>query len=187
MLALIDILRICIRLHALHPSITPLSIINHTPPPIHPLRLTKQLTPRTLIIIHPNRHPLLALTTPPPRQTHQAAPDPLRQKLVHLRRIVIRLEQVLIVLIAVVVLDLVQPEGLRPLGARVRRGRSARLVVAVLVARVLVGELEVPLELRVAGKGVDGAARDAAGVAALAISAAQLEFAHCLRRMGRGG
>jgi hypothetical protein len=91
------------------------------------------------------------------------------------------------VLIAVVVLDLVQPEGLRPLGARVRRGRSARLVVAVLVARVLVGELEVPLELRVAGKGVDGAARDAAGVAALAISAAQLEFAHCLRRMGRGG
>jgi hypothetical protein len=139
-----DLLTISIRIHALRPSIARLCFINHTPPPSHPLRLTKQFTPRTLIVIHPHCHPLLALTTPPPSQIHQAASHFLRQELLHLALVIVRLDQVLVMLVAIVVLDLVQAEDAPP---STRTPRSTGRVVAVLIAGDLVGELEVPLEV----------------------------------------
>lgn len=79
-------------------------------------------------------------------------------------------------LVAVVLLDLIQAEGLCPLGARVGRGSRAGRIVAELVAGVLMRVLEMALEVGVAGEGVDGAARDVAGVAALAFTAEESEF-----------
>jgi len=74
-------------------------------------------------------------------------------------------------LLAVVVLDLIAAEG-----SPTAWNPCAGSVVAVLLTGVLVGELEVSLEVGVAGEGVDGAAWDVARVAALAFDRERLGF-----------
>jgi hypothetical protein len=80
------------------------------------------------------------------------------------------------VLVAVVVLDLVGAEDASSAWASCATAR----VIANLIARVLVGELEMALEVGVAGEGVDGAVWDAAGVAALTLTAAQSDITICV-------
>jgi hypothetical protein len=86
-------------------------------------------------------------------------------------------------LVAVMFLDLVMMEDT----PSTRTSRAAGSVVAILVAGVLMGELEMLLEVGVAGEGVDGAAWHAAGVAALAFTAVQLEFIHYACRIEKRG
>ena len=71
-------------------------------------------------------------------------------------------------LVAIVVLDLVEAEDV----PTARTSRAAGRVVAILIAGVLVSELEMSLEIGVAREGVYRAPWDMAGVAALAFTAA---------------